>query len=51
MFVEIWESREALAVHFRVPASGEFVATASRLAAESPSLSVYDATPIELPSP
>ncbi len=50
VFVETWESREALAVHFRVPASGEFVAAVSRLAAEPPSLAVYDATPIEMPA-
>ena len=49
VFVETWESREALAVHFRVPDSRDFVAAATRLAAEPPSLSVYDATPIELP--
>ncbi len=49
VFVEIWESREALAVHFRVPASGEFVSAVTRLAAEPPSLTVYDATPIQMP--
>ncbi len=49
IFVETWESREALAVHFRVPGSREFVAAAAKLAAGPPSLAVYDATPIELP--
>ncbi len=47
VFVETWESREALAAHFRLPASGDFVAAARRLAAEPPSMSIYDATPIE----
>ncbi len=50
VFVETWESRQALAVHFHVPASRAFVAAVAKLAAGPPTLSVYDATPIELPS-
>ncbi len=50
VFVETWDSREALAVHFRVPGSREFVGAIAKLAAGPPSLSVYDATPIELPA-
>ena len=33
LFTERWESRAALQAHFEVPASGEFVAVARRLAA------------------
>ncbi len=47
-FVETWDSREALAEHFRVPGSREFVAAVAQLAAGPPSLSVYEATPIEM---
>ena len=47
VFVETWDSREALAEHFRVPASREFAAAVRRLAAEPPTLEVYDATPID----
>ncbi len=47
VFLETWESREALAVHFQVPASGEFVAAATRLAAGPPNLAIYEATAIE----
>ena len=49
VFVETWESREALAVHFQVPGARAFVGAVAKLAAEPPSLSVYDATPIERP--
>ena len=49
VFVETWDSREALAEHFRLPASREFAAAVRRLAAEPPSLAVYEATPIEPP--
>ena len=49
VFVETWESREALAKHFQVPGSREFVAGIAPLAAGPPSISIYEATPIELP--
>jgi quinol monooxygenase YgiN len=44
VFVEEWTSREALAAHFAVPASREFVKAAGALAAEPPVIQVYDAT-------
>ena len=48
VFVEEWESREALAVHFQVRGSQDFAAAVGRLAAEPPSLEVFEATPIVL---
>ncbi len=50
VFVETWEDREALAAHFRVPASREFAAALSPLTDGPPALSVYQATPIEPPA-
>lgn len=43
VFLEHWADREALAAHFRVPASGEFVAALGGLAAEPPTIEVYEA--------
>ena len=48
VFVEEWTDRAALAAHFAVPASGAFVKAASALAAEPPSIRIYDATPAKL---
>ena len=48
VFVEQWQDRESLGLHFRVPASGEFVTHLRRLAAEPPNLNVYDAMPIDM---
>jgi quinol monooxygenase YgiN len=45
VFLEQWESREALAIHFEVPASGTFVNAARDLASEPPTLQIYDAEP------
>lgn len=48
VFVEQWKDRESLGLHFQVPGSIEFVGHLRRLAAEPPSLNVYDAMPIEM---
>jgi len=48
VFVEEWESKEALAAHFAVPASREFSKKAGALAAERPNLNVYSVTPVGL---
>jgi quinol monooxygenase YgiN len=48
VFVEEWSSREALAAHFAVPASRDFVKVASALASEAPIINIYDATPVQL---
>jgi quinol monooxygenase YgiN len=48
VFLEHWEDREALATHFAVPASGEFVAALGALATEPPTLEIYEAEPTRL---
>jgi quinol monooxygenase YgiN len=45
VFVERWESREALVTHFAVPASNEFVRAVRRLSSEPPTIEIYDAAP------
>jgi quinol monooxygenase YgiN len=48
VFLEHWADRDALVVHFRVPASGAFAQTVGELAAEPPTLEIYDAEPLAL---
>ena len=43
VFIEHWADRDALMTHFRVPASGAFAKAARDLAAEPPTLEIYDA--------
>jgi quinol monooxygenase YgiN len=43
VFVEHWADRDALLAHFRVPASGAFAKAMGDLAADPPTLEVYDA--------
>ena len=43
VFLEHWADRDALAAHFAVPASGEFVTALAALATEPPTLEVYEA--------
>ncbi len=43
-FVERWADMTALKVHFAVPASGVMVAAIGTLAAEPPTMTLYDAT-------
>jgi quinol monooxygenase YgiN len=43
VFVEHWADRAALDAHFGVPASGEFVTAVSSLAAEPPTIEIYEA--------
>src|ERR1700745_2878581 len=47
VFVEQWADRAALAAHFAVPASRNFVRALQPLAARPPDLQVYDATQVE----
>ncbi|GAC1471265.1 MAG: putative quinol monooxygenase [Candidatus Dormibacteraceae bacterium] len=42
-FFEQWADRAALAKHFAMPRSGEFVVAFVRLAKSAPEMSVYDA--------
>ena len=48
VFFERWADRDALLEHFRVPASREFGAQVTRLAARPPELHVYDAGDAEI---
>jgi quinol monooxygenase YgiN len=48
VFLEHWVDRDALAVHFRVPASRAFAEAVGDLAAEPPTLEIYDARPLTL---
>ena len=43
VFVEEWEDRASLEEHFKVPASRAFARAARALAAESPTIDIYDA--------
>jgi quinol monooxygenase YgiN len=47
VFIEQWAHRDALAAHFAVPASGEFVRVLRSLAAGPSTLELYDATRLE----
>ncbi len=47
VFVEHWADKAALAAHFAVPASGDFVTKAAALAADAPTLEMYEAVPID----
>jgi quinol monooxygenase YgiN len=48
VFVEHWADADTLRAHFAVPASGEFVTLAASLADGSPSIEIYEASPIRL---
>ncbi len=48
VFIEHWSDLDALRTHFRVPASGEFATAADELAAEPPTLQIYDAEAVSL---
>jgi quinol monooxygenase YgiN len=47
VFIEQWADRAALAVHFAVPASRNFVRSLGSLVASAPTLEIYDATRLE----
>ena len=47
VFIEEWESREALLTHFAVPESRAFVKSARARAAEASPVAVFDAARIE----
>ena len=42
VFVEEWADRDALRVHFGVPASRDFIKAAARLASGAPTMSLYE---------
>jgi quinol monooxygenase YgiN len=47
VFVEEWESREALLTHFAVPESRAFVKSARALAIEASPIAIFDANRID----
>jgi quinol monooxygenase YgiN len=47
VFIEEWESLEALLAHFAVPESRAFVKSARGLAAEASPIAIFDATRME----
>ena len=47
VFFEQWADRAALAAHFKVPASGEFVRALQTLVASAATIELYDAHKIE----
>lgn len=46
VFLEHWADRAALATHFAVPASGEFVTAVGALADGPTALEIYEAEPV-----
>ena len=48
VFLEHWADRDALAAHFRVPESRAFATALGGLAAEPPTLEIYEAEAISL---
>ena len=48
VFLEHWADRDALATHFEVPASLEFVGAVAALSTTAPILDLYEAEPITL---
>ena len=48
VFVEQWADAAAVAAHFALAASRDFVVQASRLAAQPPRIDVYEATPARI---
>jgi quinol monooxygenase YgiN len=47
VFIEQWADRAALAAHFAVPASRDFVRALQPLAAARTTIEIYDATRVE----
>jgi quinol monooxygenase YgiN len=47
VFIEQWADRAALAAHFAVPASRNFVRALHPLAAGAPDIQIYDASKLE----
>jgi len=48
VFVEQWSDQAALAQHFKVPASRDFVRSLGALAVEPPSMSIFDAEQVSV---
>lgn len=48
VFVEYWRDRDALARHFAVPASIDFVRHARELAERAPTIEIFEAAPAKV---
>ena len=48
VFFEEWQDMPALLAHFKVPASGAFVATVRSMAATAPTMTIYDANALPM---
>lgn len=48
VFVERWQDRAAVAAHFKVKASIDFVMSARKLAASAPEIEILDTTPLPM---
>ena len=48
VFVEKWQDRAAVATHFKVKASIDFVVVARKLGAAPPSMDILDTTPVQM---
>ena len=48
VFLEEWADKAALAAHFAVPASRDFVKAAMELSDEPPVMTIYEATPVQM---
>jgi len=48
VFVERWKDRAAVATHFKVKASIEFVMSARKLGAAPPEIEILDTTPLPM---
>ena len=48
VFVEKWQDRAAVAAHFKVKASIDFVASARKLGAAPPEIEILDTTPVSM---
>ncbi|MBI1214001.1 MAG: antibiotic biosynthesis monooxygenase [Alphaproteobacteria bacterium] len=48
VFVERWKDRDAVAAHFKVKASVDFVVSARKLAAASPEIEILDTQPAKI---
>lgn len=49
VFVEEWSDTAALAAHFAVPGSAEFVKAVRRIAAAPPEIRIFEAAPVPYP--
>ena len=49
VFIEQWADKQALMVHFQVPASGAFVKALRSLLSQPSTIQIYEATQLKIP--